>query len=86
LTYIGKSGSGFWKNFLWSQLPNSFQRWIKPSTDHSENIASLIEDIERNGYCFTDGIGQISLGLAKKVAISIGIRITRDVCASFNQR
>jgi len=86
LTYVDKSDSFFSKISSWSQVPNPFQKWFKPPADYTENKAYLIEDIEHNGYCFTDGIGQISLGLAKKVAMSIGIRITKDVCILYNKR
>lgn len=52
--------------------------------DPKENKAYLIDDVERNGYYFTDGVGLISLGLAKRVAMSIGIRISKDVCIMMN--
>lgn len=38
--------------------------------------AYKIDDIERNGYCFTDGIGKISLGLAGRVAQKMNIPIS----------
>jgi hypothetical protein len=81
LTYVGTFDSFFSKISSWFQLSNPLQKWIKPRAD-----AYLIEDIEHNGYCFTDGIGLISLGLAKKVAMSMGIRITKDVCRFYNER
>ncbi|CAF0834675.1 unnamed protein product [Adineta steineri] len=62
----------------WSQLRVFFRRWMKLSTDQMEYRVELIEDIEHNGYTFTDGVGKISLGLAKKVALSIGIRIDKN--------
>ena len=48
----------------------------RESTDHT---AQIIPDVERGGFCFTDGCGMISLGLAEKVARSIGIRIREKV-------
>ncbi|CAF0780750.1 unnamed protein product [Adineta steineri] len=62
----------------WSRLREFLPSWVKLSTDQMEYRAYLIKDIEHNGYTFTDGVGKISLGLAKKVAISIGIRINKD--------
>ena len=32
----------------------------------------MIEDVERNGYCFTDGVGSISPQLAVEIAKSFG--------------
>ncbi len=43
----------------------------------------IINDIERNGYCFTDGNGFISKGLAKCVAdkLSLCSKLSKhDVC------
>ncbi|CAF4591949.1 unnamed protein product [Rotaria sp. Silwood1] len=78
LTFVGKNYWGYPKVSLSSPFTIAFQRWIKPSADHTTYKAYLIDDIERHGYCFTDGNGLISLGLAKKVAISIGIRINKN--------
>ncbi|CAF3403651.1 unnamed protein product [Rotaria sp. Silwood1] len=78
LTFVGKNYWGYPKVSLPSPFTIAFQRWIKPSADHTTYKAYLIDDIERHGYCFTDGNGLISLGLAKKVAISIGIRINKN--------
>jgi hypothetical protein len=39
----------------------------------------VIKDIKENGYCFTDGCGLISLGLAHEVAEKIGIPIKQLV-------
>ena len=39
----------------------------------------IIKDIYENGYCFTDGCGLISLGLAEKVAENIGLQIKHPV-------
>lgn len=44
-----------------------------------EYTVEIIDDIEENGYCFTDGCGLISRDLAKSVAEKIGIRIEDDV-------
>lgn len=32
-----------------------------------------IPDIERNGFCFSDGIGKISLSLANKISVELGL-------------
>ncbi|CAF0758402.1 unnamed protein product [Adineta ricciae] len=56
---------------------NSLRRGIL-SAGNTKYPVELIEDVTRNGYCFTDGVGLISLGLAKQVALSIGIKITND--------
>ena len=39
----------------------------------------IIKDIYENDYCFTDGCGLISLGLAEKVAENIGLQIKQPV-------
>eukprot|EP00814_Leptocylindrus_danicus_P018554 CAMPEP_0116022626 /NCGR_PEP_ID=MMETSP0321-20121206/11096_1 /TAXON_ID=163516 /ORGANISM="Leptocylindrus danicus var. danicus, Strain B650" /LENGTH=1212 /DNA_ID=CAMNT_0003493727 /DNA_START=209 /DNA_END=3844 /DNA_ORIENTATION=+ len=33
----------------------------------------LIEDIEKNGYCFSDGVGRISKSMSKEIATKLGI-------------
>ena len=35
-----------------------------------------IPDIERNGYCFTDGVGKISSFLAQMIATELGLRLS----------
>ncbi|RKO83996.1 RNA dependent RNA polymerase-domain-containing protein, partial [Blyttiomyces helicus] len=37
---------------------------------------TTINDVERNGYCYTDGVGMISLGLAIEAALALGMRST----------
>lgn len=44
--------------------------------------AYIIPDVTANDYCFTDGCGKISWGLAIKVAQSIGIPINHKVICS----
>ncbi|KAI7882578.1 RdRP-domain-containing protein [Lichtheimia hyalospora FSU 10163] len=39
-----------------------------PTKDLDINQVEIIDDIEFNGYCFSDGIGKISPGLAREVA------------------
>lgn len=73
LTYVNKSESYFAKIKLW------IQKKINYLSEEFEAKVYLIEDIERNGYCFTDGIGLISLGLARRAALSIGISVRKDV-------
>jgi RNA-dependent RNA polymerase len=34
-----------------------------------------INDIERNGYCFSDGVGKISSFLAKMITVELGLRV-----------
>ncbi len=41
-----------------------FHRRVK----QGDHCVTTIDEIERNGYCFTDGNGFISKGLAKLVA------------------
>ena len=40
---------------------------------------SRIPDVEKNGYCFTDGVGRISWGLAGRIAQRLNIRLERKV-------
>jgi hypothetical protein len=37
-----------------------------------EMCVTMMDDIERNGYCFTDGNGLISKGLARLIAERLG--------------
>jgi hypothetical protein len=39
-----------------------------------------IPDIERGRYCFTDGIGKISLGLAGRIAQRMHLPLSSKVC------
>ncbi|CAF1279555.1 unnamed protein product [Rotaria magnacalcarata] len=52
------------------------------------NYAVIINDIKRNDYCFTDGVGKISLGLAGRVAqkLSIPICCQEDIPSAFQVR
>lgn len=79
LTYVGKPDALVPRMLLWfiSFMPILIR--MKALVNQSEIKAYLIDDIERNGYCFTDGVGRISLGLAKKIALANGIRIDKDV-------
>lgn len=43
------------------------------------NYVFQIPDIETGGYCFTDGIGLISWGLAGRVAQKMNIPLARKV-------
>ena len=44
-----------------------------------------IPDIERNGYCFTDGVGKISLFSAQITALEMGLSTFADDCPSVFQ-
>jgi RNA-dependent RNA polymerase len=44
-----------------------------------------ISDIERNGYCFTDGVGKISLFSAQITALEMGLSSFADDCPSVFQ-
>jgi RNA-dependent RNA polymerase len=33
-----------------------------------------VVDVERNGYCFTDGVGVVSRHLAEQIAAALGLR------------
>jgi RNA-dependent RNA polymerase len=44
-----------------------------------------IPDIERNGYCFTDGVGKISLFSAQITALEMGLSSFADNCPSVFQ-
>ena len=47
--------------------------------DQPKNVVYIIDDVHRYGHCFTDGVGKISFGLAREVALSMGINVKRDV-------
>ncbi len=55
-------------------------QFFQTKEEKIEYTATIIPDIERHDFCFTDGCGKISLGLARMVAQHIGIRITEEVC------
>ncbi|CAF3987268.1 unnamed protein product [Rotaria sordida] len=61
---------------------------FKSKTEKIEYTATIIPDIERNEFCFTDGCGTISLGLAKKIAENIGIQVNEksDIPSAFQVR
>lgn len=62
-----------------SKLSITWGGWsMLKQTDPKYN-AYLIEDIEINSYCFTDGVGTMGLGVAKAIAKSIGIKVKNDV-------
>lgn len=66
-----------------SKLRRLFQFITRRNENHSitmrEPSAFLIPDIERNSFCFTDGCGKISLGLARKVARNLGISMVNTL-------
>ncbi len=51
----------------------------KPPDTNAKYTAINIPDVEHEGFCFTDGCGRISRGLAKEVAQNIGICVTTEV-------
>ncbi|CAF1090037.1 unnamed protein product [Didymodactylos carnosus] len=55
--------------------PSLTDKKSKPIADYS---VIRVPDIEANGYSFTEGIGQISLGLAQEVAERIGISVKEN--------
>ncbi|CAF4780552.1 unnamed protein product [Rotaria sp. Silwood1] len=76
MSYSEQTSRGF------SHLITTIRRW------NIEYTATIIPDIEHNEFCFTDGCGTISLGLAKKIAQSIGIQINEksDIPSAFQVR
>ena len=50
-----------------ARMGQSFSR-ATPTIQLSPNQLQKVPDIERNGYCFTDGCGEISLDLAEKIS------------------
>ena len=53
-------------------LFSSFQRTARFGSDRPLQF-EVIDDVERNGYCFTDGCGNISAALARRLARDNGI-------------
>jgi RNA-dependent RNA polymerase len=45
-----------------------------------------IEDVERNGYCFTDGVGKISDSLALMIANQLNLPLSNPVPSAFQFR
>ncbi|CAF2874818.1 unnamed protein product [Rotaria sp. Silwood2] len=66
--------------------------WIKPTTMKNElqqkYTVFIIRDIKENNYCFTDGCGFISLGLAQEVSEKIGLSVKQlsDIPSAFQIR
>ncbi|OZJ04567.1 hypothetical protein BZG36_02704 [Bifiguratus adelaidae] len=50
-----------------ARMGQCFSSTFRASTLRVENIR-MIRDIERNGYCFSDGVGKVSANLARAVA------------------
>ncbi|KAK9466397.1 RNA dependent RNA polymerase-domain-containing protein [Lipomyces arxii] len=46
-------------------------------------VIEMVPDIERNGYCFTDGIGKMSPGVAQIIASEILIQPTSPAAVQF---
>ena len=53
--------------------------------EQGKHCVTKMDDIERNGYCFTDGNGLISKGLARLIAEKLEylIECEENVCISF---
>ncbi|CAF4120129.1 unnamed protein product [Rotaria sp. Silwood2] len=95
LTYINESTDTNEMPYLertstiFSRLTSAVRRlFYKSKNEKIEYTATIIPDIEHNGFCFTDGCGKISLGLAKKIARNIGIQINEksDIPSAFQVR
>ncbi|CAF3845173.1 unnamed protein product [Rotaria sordida] len=73
---------------LFNKWRTQAQLWFKRPTNicvfQQKHTAFLIRDIKENGYCFTDGCGLISLGLAQEVAEKIGL--SSDIPSVFQIR
>ncbi len=54
----------------------------KPIPICAEQVVE-IADIERNGYCFSDGIGRISRSLAESIAVDLGFEVMGDVPSAY---
>ncbi|CAF4249237.1 unnamed protein product, partial [Rotaria sordida] len=53
-----------------------------------QNYVLRIDDIKRNNYCFTDGIGKISWGLAGRIAQKMNISLSskEDISSAYQVR
>ncbi|CAF4720264.1 unnamed protein product [Rotaria sp. Silwood1] len=72
--YVARLGLWFSKSIptgITLTYTEDFDRRVQ----NGEYCVTKIDDIERNGYCFTDGNGFISKGLARIVAKKLGCRI-----------
>ncbi|CAF3141033.1 unnamed protein product [Rotaria sp. Silwood2] len=72
--YVARLGLWFSKSTPTGIILNytdDFDRRVQ----NGEYCVTKIDDIERNGHCFTDGNGFISKGLARMVAKKLGCRI-----------
>jgi hypothetical protein len=62
------------KKYLFSSFCKIKLNYISDSEDFNHQVqqgemcVTMIDDIERNDYCFTDGNGLISKGLARLIA------------------
>ncbi|CAF3568479.1 unnamed protein product [Rotaria sp. Silwood1] len=87
-TYIARVGQYFsttWPiNITLTKVEN--KNAIRPNGEL--NYVFEIDDIERNKYCFTDGVGKISWGLAGRVAQKMNIPIfcQEDIPSAFQIR
>ncbi|CAF3313037.1 unnamed protein product [Rotaria socialis] len=95
LTYIPESNDNNEMSYS-TRASNIFSRLtarVRRLFYKTENVtirytATIIRDIENDGFCFTDGCGKISLGLAKQIAQSMGIGIHQksDIPSAFQVR
>ncbi|CAF1118346.1 unnamed protein product [Rotaria sordida] len=72
--YVARLGLWFSKSIptgITLNYTEDFDRRVQ----NGEYCVTKIDDIERNGYCFTDGNGFISKGLARTIAKKLGCRI-----------
>ncbi|CAF3143665.1 unnamed protein product [Rotaria sp. Silwood2] len=87
-TYIARVGQYFsstWPiNIRLTEVKH--KNAIRPNGE--SNYVLRIDDIERNKYCFTDGVGKISWGLAGRVAQKMNIPIfcQEDIPSAFQIR
>ncbi|CAF1502453.1 unnamed protein product [Rotaria sp. Silwood1] len=69
--YITRLGLWFSKTMP-SKITLKYAEDFDQSIQNSDYCVTMIDDIKRNDYCFTDGNGFISKGLAKVVAKNLG--------------
>ncbi|CAF1424261.1 unnamed protein product [Rotaria sp. Silwood1] len=65
--YLARLGLWFSKTIS-SRITLNYTEDFDERIQNGDYCVKMIDDIERNGYCFTDGNGFISKGLAKLVA------------------
>ncbi|CAF4060655.1 unnamed protein product, partial [Rotaria sordida] len=87
-TYIARVGQYFSSTWPVNIKLTEIEDKKAIRSNNNLNYVLKIDDIERNKYCFTDGIGKISWGLAGRIAqkMKIPIYCQEDIPSAFQIR